>query len=83
MGIIMDKVITPYMIFVDRPFSYTRAIIKPQTSSFRLFLRNLEPFLAPYPINALVVYFITLSSDKGCNSLITITAILARIVDHS
>ncbi len=47
MGAIHDEIVAPDVVSVCRPQPDARSVIQPQPASFRLFVRNLEPFAPP------------------------------------
>ena len=55
MSAIRHEVIRPDMASMGRPKTNTGAVIKPETSPFRLLLGNLETLLPPDPLDPLVV----------------------------
>ena len=70
------------MISVCRPKSNTGSVVKPQTTSFGLLLRDLEPLLTPDTFNTLVVDLPAFSSQKGCDATVTVTTILTSEPDN-
>ena len=62
MRAIFDEVVAPDMIAVFGPEPYTRPIAKPQTTAFRLLLRNLEPFAPSDALDPLVI------DEPACNA---------------
>jgi|TARA_B100000315_G_scaffold115406_1_gene105962 hypothetical protein len=63
------------------PETDTGSVIKPQSTPFRLFLRNLQTLLTPDTLHPLVVYLPTIPSQQGPYPSISITAIyrMARV----
>jgi hypothetical protein len=72
---VLHKVVGPDMVAMGGPEPDTRPIIEPQTSAFRLLLRNLQPLLAPDAFHPLVIDPPTLSSEQGGDKAIPVTPI--------
>ena len=51
----LHKIITPDMLRKERFQSDHRTIVEPQPPSFRLYLRNFQPFSPPDPLHTFVV----------------------------
>ena len=62
---VFDKIIGPDMVAMGRPEPDTRSIVEPQTSSFGLLLRNLQPLLTPDTFHPLMANLPTLSSEQS------------------
>jgi len=75
MRAVFDKIIGPDMVTMGRPEPDTRSIVEPQTSSFGLLLRNLQPLLTPDTFHPLMVNLPTLSLEQCRNPAITVTPI--------
>ena len=76
MGTGSHKIIRPNMVSVCRPKPHAGSIIKPQTTSFGLLLRDLEPLLTPDAFYAFMVNLPAVSSQKGCNTTVAVPTIL-------
>jgi hypothetical protein len=72
---IRHKIIRPDMVTMRGPETDTGSVIKPQSTPFRLFLRNLQTLLTPDTLHPLVVYLPTIPSQQGRYPSISITAI--------
>jgi hypothetical protein len=70
------------MLSVYRPKPNAGFIIKPQTASFGLLLRDLELLLTPEAFYAFMVNLPTVSSQKGCNTTVAVPTILTRKSDN-
>ena len=72
------------MVSVCRPKPNAGFIIKTQTASFGLLLRDLEPLLTPDAFYAFMVMvnLPTVSSQKGCNTTVAVPTILTRKSDN-
>jgi hypothetical protein len=58
-GLIVYKIITPYVIPALGPKPDTTSVVQPQSSSFWLSFWDFEPFLTPKAFNAFVIHFPT------------------------
>ena len=64
------------MISVERSKPYAGAIVEPESLPFTLFLWYLEPFLAPDPLDALVVDEPTIPLQQHGDATISIPSVL-------
>jgi hypothetical protein len=58
-----------------RPQPDTRSVIQPEPFSFRLFLRNLQPFTSPYTFNTLVVHVPTTILEQSSDPAVAIATV--------
>jgi len=72
---VFDKIIGPDMVAMGRPEPDTRSIVEPQTSSFGLLLRNLQPLLTPDTFHPFMVNLPTLSLEQCRNPAIAVAPI--------
>ena len=72
---VCHEIIRPHVIAMCGPEPDTRPIIEPQTSAFGLFLRNLQPLLAPDAFHPLMIDSPTLPPEQGRDAAIPITPI--------
>ena len=75
------EVVAPHMILVLRPESDTAAVIKPESSSFRLFPRHFEPFLLPDPLDSFVIHTPAFKPEHRCNPSVPVSSIHAGELD--
>ena len=61
MGAVYHEVIGPDMVAMSGPEPDTRPIVEPESSMFWLFLRNLQPLLAPDAFDPLMVDLLSVS----------------------
>ena len=78
-----DKVITPNVVTILRSKPNATAIVKPEPSSFRLFLRDFQPFLSSQAFDPLVIHSPAFMSKQRRDSAITIPTILGGQLNHS
>ena len=77
MGPGLYEIIAPNMLGKERFQSDHRAIVEPQPPSFRLYLRNFQPFSPPDPLHTFVVNNPTFISKQGGRPAIAVAAIPA------
>lgn len=82
MGTGSHKVIRPNMVSVCRPKPNAGSIIKPQTASFGLLLRDLEPLLTPDAFYAFMIDLPAVLSQKSCNTTVAVPTILTGKSDN-
>ena len=51
-----DEVVTPHVVAMCRSEPYTRAVVEPQTSSWLLLLRYLQPLATPDTFHAILAH---------------------------
>ncbi len=73
---VCHEIIGPDMVAMAGPEPDTRPIVEPETSSFGLLLRNLQPLLAPDAFHPLMIDSPTLSSEQCRNPAIAVAPIL-------
>src|SRR5664280_2020145 len=76
MGAVSDEVIGPDMVGPLRPQTDAGAVIEPQTSSLRLFGRDLQPLTSPDPLNPLLVHRPASPAKQRRNPAVSVAAIL-------
>jgi hypothetical protein len=72
---VCHEIIGPDMMAMGGPEPDARPIVEPETSAFGLFLRNLQPLLAPDAFHPLMIDSPTPSSEQGRNPSITVAPI--------
>lgn len=82
MGTFLDKVKSPDVMAPARSKPDTGTVIQPETTSFGLFRRHLQPFSPPDPSHTLGIHMPALSAKQGCDPAIAVTAKLAGKVDN-
>ena len=76
-----NEVICPDMVLVLRPQPDTRTVVEPEASPFRLFLRDLEPFSSPDPLNPLVVNTPAPVSKQSGDPAVAVSSETTRKID--
>ena len=76
MGAVLHEDIAPDMFGESWLQSHDRAIIEPQSSSFGLFLRYFEPFLAPNTLHPFMIDQPALIAQHRSHSAVTVPAVL-------
>ena len=77
MGAGLHKIIAPDMLGKERFQPDHGTIVEPQSPSFRLFLRDFQPFSAPDPLHTLVIDDPAFVSQQRGHSAITVASVLA------
>src|SRR5512143_1001730 len=75
MGAVCHEIIGPDMMAMGGPEPDARPIVEPETSSFGLLLRNLQPLLAPDAFHPLMIDSPPFSSQQCRNPSITVAPI--------
>ena len=73
----LHEIVAPDMLREERLQPDNRAIIEPQTTSFRLFLRDFQPLSVPDPFHAFVIDDPALILQQGSYSAVTVPSVLA------
>jgi len=73
---VCHEIIGPDMMAMGGPEPHTRPIIEPETSTFGLLLRNLQPILTPDAFHPLMIDPPTFSSEQCRNPAIAVTPVL-------
>lgn len=81
MRAIFNEVVAPHVIAVFRAQPDARAVGKPQTPAFRLFVRNLQPLASPDAFDTLVIDEPARMAQQRCDLAIAVAAILAGKLD--
>src|SRR5271155_599743 len=76
------KIVRPHVILPLWTQPHAAAIVQPQPSPFRLFLRHFQAFLSPHPLNTLVVYHPALVSQHRRDPRRAVAAIHRRQFDQ-
>lgn len=79
---IVDEVIRPDVICMLWALSNAGPLIQPQTSTFRLLLWNLEPFLPPYGVDCILPNSPALLLE-ACACTIAVPTIFLRELDDT
>jgi hypothetical protein len=83
MGSIHHEVIGPDMVPILRPFPNAGTVRQPEARSLGLFLRHFQPFLAPNPLDALMIHHPAFSMQEGGNPSIAIPPIRTSQLDDA
>ncbi len=78
----VHEIVRPNMIAIFRAQPDARSIVQPEPSLLRLFHWYFEPLTSPQTLNTFVIHLPTRVSQQGCNPTVTISAVLARQLDH-
>ena len=73
---VRHEIVSPDMIAVHRPEADARSIVDPEPPPLWLFLRNLQPLLAPDAFDPLMVDLPAVSFQKGSDPTIPIATVL-------
>ena len=79
---IMHEVVAPHVISICRTQPYTRSVIEPQSSSFRLFLRHFQAVSSPKSFDTFVIHFPTSSSQSFGHPTIAVPTVLLCQPNH-
>ncbi len=77
----LHEIIAPDMLGEEGFQPDHRVVIEPETSSFRLFLRDFQPLPAPDSLHAFVIDDPTFVSQQGGHPTVAVAAILAGQFD--
>ena len=80
---IMHEVVAPHVISICRTQPYTRSVIEPQSSSFRLFLRHFQAVSSPKSFDTFVIHFPTSSSQSFGHPTIAVPTVLLCQPKHA
>src|ERR1700723_1196429 len=75
------EVVAPYMVRMHGPEPHTRAVVEPQSSTWLLLLRNLQPLATPDTLHAILAYPPAGTLEKRRDPAIPVTAVLAGKLD--
>ena len=75
MGAVLYKVIGPDVVAMGGPEPDARPVVEPQPSTLWLFLRNLQPLLAPDTFDPLMIDLPAVPSQKGTDPTIPIATV--------
>ena len=78
----MHEVVAPHVISICRTQPYTRSVIEPQSSSFRLFLRHFQAVSSPKSFDTFVIHFPTSSSQSFGHPTIAVPTVLLCLPNH-
>ena len=73
---VLDEVIAPYVVRTLWPKPNAGTIVQPETTAFRLLLRDLEPLPPPDAIHTLLVHVPSVAPEQGGDPAIAVAAIL-------
>jgi len=73
----LHEIVAPDMLREERLQPDNRTIIEPQTTSFRLFLRDFQPLSVPDPFHAFVIDDPALILQQGSYPAVAVTSVLA------
>lgn len=76
-----NEVVAPHVVAMCRSEPHTRAVVEPQTSSWLLLLRYLQPFATPDTLYAILTHPPTRSPQQRRDSAVPITTVLAGKLD--
>jgi len=75
------EVVAPYMVRMHGPEPHTRAVVEPQSSTWLLLLRNLQPLATPDTLHAILAHPPSGTLEKRRDPAIPVTAVLAGKLD--
>jgi hypothetical protein len=81
-GSMMHKVVGPDVIAILRAQPDARPVIQPEPPLLWLFPGHFKPLTPPQTFHTLVIHLPACISQQGSNAAITISAVLARQLDH-
>ena len=82
MGAVLDKIVAPDMASMGWSQPYAGAVVQPQTSAFRLFLRDLQPFTSPDPVDPSRTDLEAAAIEKRSDPAVPIPAVLLSQLDN-
>jgi hypothetical protein len=74
---VRHEIISPDVVAVQWPETDTRPVIEPEPSALWLFLRNLQPLLAPDAFDSLMVDLPSVSVEQSSDPTIAIATVLS------